>query len=410
MSNRFEQPVPHRIQSVKTTLVSGEVVFSLVANYKLGDKWKLKRIPVAIQNENEAHAFFCDWFLKENNPPNALVPSITSIRSLYSEWLQYKKNVEHVDVRISNEIESVFKNWILNHTISDMNIDVADIQPSVFQEWINHIDRAPLTVRNIVKCLRTFFGDVRGLRKIQLPYNPLREDFIREFIKRTKPASTIAGEGNAIVFSIDQIKTLLNCSKINNFRKTRYIIAVCTGMRDAEIQGLKWKDIDLVMNTVKVDRQLVRYTEKKEVSFKAPKKGRAKAAIASYRTIPLHSKASKALEEWRASYSSWCGKEPEGELAVFPNEGGEHFFFASSRYLQTDLKRAKLPLLFQDNAATPFVFKSLRATFATALEEAGVSESKVSRLLGHAGKDVKARHYIGKSLSIYAEAIAKLPL
>jgi integrase len=167
-----------------------------------------------------------------------------------------------------------------------------------------------------------------------------------------------------------QARTLLDAAKGNRL-EALYILAVTTGMRQGELLGLGWEDVDLEARTVRVRRTLAlarggpRLTEPKT-------KG-------SRRQIRLTAGAVQVLERHREH------QEAEGILA-----GGEWnawgLVFCTKR--GTPIRRDNLhdkhwkPLLRR--AELPDIrFHDLRHTCATLLLTQGVHPKIVSEMLGH---------------------------
>jgi len=66
-----------------------------------------------------------------------------------------------------------------------------------------------------------------------------------------------------------------------------FVLAVTAGLREGELLGLRWEDVDLECGAVQVRRQLAR-TKKDGISFTTPKRGKS-------RSVTLAERAAKAL-------------------------------------------------------------------------------------------------------------------
>lgn len=144
-----------------------------------------------------------------------------------------------------------------------------------------------------------------------------------------------------------------------------YVLAVTSGMRQGELFGLKWSDIDFAAGTVTVRRTLVRVPGEFLESEPKTAKGR--------RTIPIPAVAIEALEDHRRRMmvEGLAGRE-----YVFLSRYGRNLRANGVRgRLRTALKRAGLPLVS---------FHALRHTSATMLMVDGVPAKVVSERLGHA--------------------------
>ncbi len=150
-----------------------------------------------------------------------------------------------------------------------------------------------------------------------------------------------------------------------------YIVAVTAGLREGELLGLRWEDVDLERGMLQVRRVLSEARSGR--IFEAPKSGKG-------RQIRLTQKATKALRVHRKRQleerMEKAGLWQEQDL-MFPSEVGTPL---SARNLQRQfksvLKRAELPGTTR--------FHDLRHTCATLLLRQGVHVKYVQELLGHA--------------------------
>ena len=146
-------------------------------------------------------------------------------------------------------------------------------------------------------------------------------------------------------------------------------------MRQGELLGLRWTDIDLsgAAGELSVRRSLKVTT--KGLGFGSPKNK------ASCRSVPLNKTAVAALEVHRKLQNKERLRTPEwsGNDLVFPNSVGrpmDHNNLYHREY-KALLKKAGL-------AEQGFTFHSLRHTFGTARFKRGEHPKIVQSLLGHA--------------------------
>lgn len=155
-----------------------------------------------------------------------------------------------------------------------------------------------------------------------------------------------------------------------------YVVAVHTGLRQGELLGLKWTDVDMAGET---GRLSVRRSLKKVEGGLAfgPPKNRA-----SRRGVPLNRTAAAALVDHRRRQNEERLRPP-GEAwddhdLVFPNRAG-HPTDHNNLY-----RREYLPLLARAGlAGEGFTFHALRHAFATALLSRKEHPKKVQALMGH---------------------------
>ncbi len=156
-----------------------------------------------------------------------------------------------------------------------------------------------------------------------------------------------------------------------------YVVALTCGLRQGEILGLKWSDVDLGAKTLRVNRQLQRLRRDGDTPgrlvFAEPKN-------ASRRTVPLTATAVEALKRHgkrQAEEKMKIGTLYRDEDLVFASEIG------TALDAQNVVNRSFKPLL--ERAGLPSIrFHDLRHTCATLLLAKGVHPKLVQALLGHA--------------------------
>jgi integrase len=167
-----------------------------------------------------------------------------------------------------------------------------------------------------------------------------------------------------------QLNLFLGCinSSVDCFVITA---AVMTGMRQGELLGLRWMDIDLDTGLLYV-RQQLQYLPAKGFFFKPPKQH-------SIRTIPMplplnviFRKIEKEQERMKKIYDD---KYNELDLIFCNPDGSPMDGTALTKRFQALLIANNLPKIR---------FHSLRHTFATMARAAGVPLADIQDLLGHA--------------------------
>jgi integrase len=102
----------------------------------------------------------------------------------------------------------------------------------------------------------------------------------------------------------EQVKTLLEAARGDRL-EALYVLAVTTGLRQGELLGLKWEDVDLEDGTLRVRRTLA--TAKDGPQLTAPKtKG-------SRRTVRLTQSATEALRSHLERQLREIDRAPYGE-------------------------------------------------------------------------------------------------
>lgn len=199
----------------------------------------------------------------------------------------------------------------------------------------------------------------------------VRDDLIpRNVAAGERPRSSRQRE-EARALSPAQVRALLTATK-GHRNEALYIVAVHAGLRQGELLGLKWTDVDLEAGRLAVRRSL-KVTEN-GLDFGPPKNK------ASRRSVPLNKTAVTALRAHKTRQNAERLAAPEWRNAglVFPNRIGGPADHNNLYY------REYKPLLVRAGLETEgFTFHSLRHTFATALFIRGEHPKVVQALLGH---------------------------
>jgi integrase len=188
---------------------------------------------------------------------------------------------------------------------------------------------------------------------------------VTEGIKAPQPKKK---EVNAL--SVDQARTFLSAVRGDRF-EALYVVAVHCGLREGELLGLRWEDIDLEAKTLAVRRTLSE--TKIGHIFEATKNAKG-------RNVRLTNSAVEALKRHRAVQNEErlrLGALWQDQGLVFPSQKGTTMTAKNltARSFKPILRRAGLPNIR---------LHDLRHTCATLLLSKGVHPKLVQELLGHA--------------------------
>ena len=186
-----------------------------------------------------------------------------------------------------------------------------------------------------------------------------------------------------------QVKLFLTNAQGQQFYPL-FVTAIGTGMRQGELLGLQWGDIDFERGTLEVKRSLA--WVKKEAILKEPK------SKAGKRTVALPSMALTVLREHRAAALK------AGLIAapVFCTRSGNHLdkknVLRSFKNIVAKANAAEKEKATRLNAEPDLIpdgirFHDLRHTHASCLIAANHSIKAVSRRLGHGSIEVTLRVY-----------------
>ena len=173
--------------------------------------------------------------------------------------------------------------------------------------------------------------------------------------------------------SADEAKSLFRAAREGEDRlEALYVLAVTTGMRQGELLGLKWEDVDLEREVLQVRRTLVKNGGRLSLGEPKTKKSR--------RTVHLTGRAVGALKRHRKV-------QAEERLALpglWQNNGLVFATNIGTLINPTNLRRRSFAPLLEKAGLSQIRFHDLRHTAATLLFLEGVHPKFVQELLGHA--------------------------
>ena len=174
-----------------------------------------------------------------------------------------------------------------------------------------------------------------------------------------------------------QVRRVLDAARGDRL-EALFIVAVGTGLRQGELLGLAWEDVDLDAGAIHVRRELVyrdgRYAREE------PKTDRSR------RVVPLSPALVAALRAHRERLVA---------AGFMPIPGGPVFTSPSGGPLNGSWVTHRFYRLLADAGIPRVPFKNLRTTFASRLFAAGVPDRRIADLLGHTRTRTTQGHYIG---------------
>ncbi len=180
-----------------------------------------------------------------------------------------------------------------------------------------------------------------------------------------------------------EVEVLLTSVRNSNYYPVIYT-AVSTGLRQAEILGLRWRDVDLDMCSISVSQVL--YIRKGIAQFKEPKTTHSRRRVNMTPKLAIYLRAYKAERE--RLYIE-LGKPLALDTLVFTSvEGKPIDAHVLSHAFGVLAKRAGLGHVR---------FHDLRHTFASLMLQRGAKPKVISEALGHAS--------VGFTMDVYSHII-----
>jgi integrase len=187
------------------------------------------------------------------------------------------------------------------------------------------------------------------------------------------------------VLARDEARQLLDTAKGTRY-EALLTVALATGMRQGELLGLRWRDVDMDAGMLSVTSSLTWHRAEKVWVIKQPKTRRSRRRIALkapiVETIRAHWRAQ--LAQRLALGAAW----EDNDLVFCTGQGRPLAARNIERIFHTLLERAALPRIR---------FHDLRHTCATLALKAKVQPKIVSEMLGHAS--------VAVTLDIYSHVL-----
>jgi integrase len=238
-------------------------------------------------------------------------------------------------------------------------IKIKDLHTTQIQRFYNHLLASEVGTHTVIKIHAMLHGALEQAVKAGLA------------IRNVTDAAIPPSEPNREMKILDesQVSQLLITARTSRMEALLHL-AISTGMRQMEILGLKWDDLDWIKRTLRVDRQLLRGDG---VRFAQPKTRTGR------RTVVLGDRMIEILRRHyeRQNDERVKAKDEWSEFGlIFTSAHGTPIHYRNlMRDFKNLLKLAGLPEIR---------FHDLRHTAASLMLNHGIPVIIVSRRLGHA--------------------------
>lgn len=280
------------------------------------------------------------------------VRALPTFSQVADDWLSSKKpNIRHSTYeQYHGHLKIHLKPYFRRLKINQVNFDAAE---SFKRHCLKKGVSAP-TLRKVLINLGAIVTYAVRMRYVD--YNPVRD------IEKPKGTSGNPDSREMVILKPAEIRALLDNARDERDR-VLFMTAALTGLREGELIGLKWGDLDWSNAQLLVRRTF------NHGRFCDPK------SKTSRRRVDLAPELIRELKKWRLA----C---PPSELdLVFPNTIGRPENAAGMLYRSffPALTRAKLPRIR---------FHQLRHTFASLLIDQGEHPKYIQNQLGHSSIQV----------------------
>jgi integrase len=290
--------------------------------------------------------------IAERDEGIALIPERTTVAQYLRSWLERSARPS-----VSAASYKRYRAVIEHHVVPNLGrIPLRRLTPGHIEMTKNHLlsTLSPTGVRYVLVVLSTALE--QAVRWEMLNRNPATA------VRRPKGEPKEHG-----VLTEEQVAILMSHVRGTRF-EVFYGMAIATGMRQAELSGLRWQDLDLK------ERQIA-------LGAHATKTRTARTIKISRQMVDMLNKHKQIIAAERLAYpGAWDRKD-----LVFPSPRGKRWGGSNIlKQLRVHLAEAGLP---------PIRFHDLRDTSATLMLRRGVKLPVVAQILGHKDPAMTLRRY-----------------
>ena len=240
--------------------------------------------------------------------------------------------------------------------------ELAEVRTVQVESWLRRLPLAKSSCAKIRNLMSVLFN--HACRYELFDRNPI--NLVRQSAKRrTSPTVLMPAE----------IKSLVDNLSIRE--RTLVLLAISTGLRQSELFGLKWRDIDISQGTMNVTRSVV-------YGVVGPCKTES-----SQKPVPVHSLVADALLAWRkqSTYTA-----PENWVFASRRHRGRHPLWG-----QAILRKYVRPAAEKTGIQKCIGWHTFRHTYSTLLRSVGTEFKVMQELLRHST--------LRSTLDVYTQAI-----
>ena len=289
---------------------------------------------------------------------------LVRVEDYLREWLAAKVSVSNLSYKTATGYRVALDKWVIPRIGNMRLLDVTRLHVDQIFKDVAAMGKSRSTQVQIRAVLQPAFQEAVDNGFIsQSPYLNIR-------LKPIKQSTPQYHDSSAV-------KAILRAAN-SSIHPLRWTLALIYGMRQGEVLGLQWSDVDLQSENprIVVSKQLQRQTQKGLVLV--PVK-----TFKSNRSIPLLPGTAESLKALKEQFQTERGLNPQWnpDGFLFPTILGTPMDHANDR--------KEWQRLIKNAGVQDLPLKSARATSATNLGDVSAAHS----LLGHADIAVTSRYY-----------------
>jgi integrase len=310
----------------------------------------------------------CNDLLVELQKGNYAAAGRRTVAEHLSNWLE-----SYVKTNCSQRTLEGYQSIVAHHLIPELgDIKLKHLRPQSIQSYYSKAIEK-LSAVSVHHHHRVLSEALKyAVRQGYLAHNPA--EMVDPPSPRKNPMRTLTAT---------EVEILLTSVRDSGYYPIIYT-AISTGLRQAEILGLRWRDIDLDMNSISVSQVL--YIRKGKVQFKEPKTPHSRRRVSMTPKLAIFLKLYRIQRE---RYYLQLGEPLTLDTLVFTTIEGKP--------IDAHILSRAFGRLAQKAGLGHVRFHDLRHTFATLMFLHGAKPKVISEALGHAS--------VGFTMDVYSHII-----
>lgn len=325
-------------------------------------------------------AAYMDW--KHGNI--GITSETITVKAFFRNWLD---NVAPMNVRstTAGSYEVICRNWIEPYF---NGVLLQSLTPILLDQWLRNLAKEGLAKNSI----RNAYILMHQVLKYAVYPATLLQSNPADYIKL--PRSAPVGVRRRTIIQPERFKEMLERHPFGKPLHIPLMLLYHTGMRQGEMVGLSWDDIDLEHKTISIVRQITYDTIKKEWHFSPLK------TEASNRQFIIDDILVKELSDWKEQQGQYEQQLGDSYIYIYRDTGHNDEVIQMSKGLEDpeqnpDWIRVPIVCTWRTGKAVSVHYlsqylrkeglnaHSFRHTHATGLIENGATPKGVAGRLGH---------------------------
>lgn len=312
-------------------------------------------------------------------------------KDIFEHWLYNVKRVDRIKASSFALYERQYRNHIKPYPV--MNTVLSKLDSSQLQVYFT-------TLHEEKKLSGKTIGGVAIVWNMFCKWAQKEGYFVRNpYANLVIPGQRHADKGVTEVFSETEMGKISRYMKNQNYRyETLVRLAFATGMRQGELLGLKWSDVD--SRRIRIERSTATVTHvDRDGNRKNYREIWDTKTSNSVRDIPILPETYQMLSSYR---------EQQCMLFGSPNDTPEYLFTTCTGALITASQLyVSFTRMLRNAGVEPRKFHAIRHTFATQALQRGVDIKELQLIMGHA--DLHTTYgYVTVDLDAKKRAIEKM--